>query len=97
MSDIRQVLKGKWGIYSWKTLNRSHQSNFETTRTLLVFIMVLIVLVAVMNISSSMVMLVMENEQAIGIQKSMGLPPSALSLQYVITAALAGGAGSLIG
>ncbi len=90
-------LKGRWGIYTWKTLNRSQQSNFETTRTLLVFIMVLIVLVAVMNISSSMVMLVMENEQAIGIQKSMGLSPRTLSVQYLMTAGMAGAAGSLGG
>ncbi len=90
-------LSGRWGIYTWRSLNRSQQSNFETTRSLLLFIMILIVLVAVMNISSSMVMLVMENEQAIGIQKSMGLSPGTLSLQYLLTAGLAGAAGSLGG
>ncbi|OQY34228.1 MAG: hypothetical protein B6241_05420 [Spirochaetaceae bacterium 4572_59] len=97
MKNIKDILPGRWGIYSWKTLNRSQQSNFQTTRSLLVFIMVLIVLVAVMNISSSMVMLVMENEQSIGIQKCMGLSPRTLSSQYVITAAMAGASGSLIG
>ena len=97
MEKMSPILHGRWGIYSWKTLNRSQQSNFETTRALLVFIMVMIVLVAVMNISSSMVMLVMENEQAIGIQKSMGLSPRTLASQYVITAALAGGIGSILG
>ena len=95
--SLSSSLDGRWGIYNWKTLNRSQQSNFETTRTLLIFIMVLIVLVAVMNISSSMVMLVMENEQAIGIQKSMGLLPRTLSIQYLVTAGMAGAAGSLGG
>ena len=95
--ELNSILKGRWGIYTWNTLNRSQQSNFETTRSLLVFIMVLIVLVAVMNISSSMVMLVMENEQAIGIQKSMGLAPGTLAAQYMMTAGMAGASGSLAG
>ncbi len=95
---VRSVIGGsRWGIYSWMTLNRSQQSNYETTKMVLILIMSLIVLIAVMNISSSMIMLVMENEQDIGIQKSMGLNNRFLKRQYIMTAALAGGTGSLIG
>ncbi|MDC7234285.1 MAG: ABC transporter permease [Spirochaetales bacterium] len=98
ISEIRGKLgAGRWGIYSWHSLNRSQQSNYETTKLLLVLIMALIVLVAVMNISSSMIMLVMENEQEIGILKSMGMNNRFLSFQYVLTAGLAGGSGSLMG
>lgn len=98
ITEIRKVLnKGRWGIYSWHSLNRSQQSNYQTTKLLLILIMALIVLVAVMNISSSMIMLVMENEQEIGILKSMGMNNRFLSLQYVFTAGLAGGTGSIIG
>lgn len=96
--NIRRALEtGRWGIYSWHSLNRSQQSNYQTTQLLLILIMALIVLVAVMNISSSMIMLVMENEQEIGILKSMGMSNRFLSVQYVLTAGLAGGSGSLIG
>lgn len=95
---IREALSGsRWGIYSWMSLNRSQQSNYQTTKVLLILIMVLIVLVAVMNISSSMIMLVMENEQDIGILKGMGMDNRFLSIQYVLTAGLAGGTGSIIG
>jgi lipoprotein-releasing system permease protein len=59
--------------------------------------MTLIVVVAIMNISSSMIMLVMENEQDIGILKSMGMSNSFLSFQYILTAGLAGAGGSIIG
>lgn len=99
ISEIRSILgsTGRWGIYSWHSLNRSQQSNYQTTKMLLILIMVLIVLVAVMNISSSMIMLVMENEQEIGILKSMGMNNRFLSFQYVLTAGLAGGTGSFIG
>lgn len=88
---------GRWGVYTWLSLNRSQQSNYRTTRSLLILIMVMIVLVAVMNISSSMVMLVMDNEQEIGIMKSLGMENSILSRQYVVTSGLAGGTGSLLG
>ena len=57
----------------------------------------MIVLVAVMNISSSMVMLVMDNEQEIGIMKSLGMENALLRRQYIVTSGLAGGTGSLIG
>jgi lipoprotein-releasing system permease protein len=98
IGEVRKVLdKGRWGIYSWYSLNRSQQSNYQTTKLLLIMIMALIVLVAVMNISSSMIMLVMENEQEIGILKSMGMNNRFLSYQYVLTAGFAGGTGSLIG
>ena len=96
--DIRTTLGSvRWGIYSWESLNRSQQSNYRTTKLVLILIMSLIVLIAVMNISSSMIMLVMENEQEIGILKSMGLSDRFLRVQYMMTAALAGGSGSLIG
>lgn len=98
ITEVRKILnKGRWGIYSWHSLNRSDQSNYQTTKLLLILIMALIVLVAVMNISSSMIMLVMENEQEIGILKSMGMNNRFLSYQYVLTAGFAGGTGSFIG
>ncbi len=98
INGLRSVLgDSRWGIYTWLSLNRSQQSNYRTTKSLLILIMVMIVLVAVMNISSSMVMLVMDNEQEIGIMKSLGMENSLLSRQYIITSALAGGTGSLIG
>jgi len=98
ISFIRSTLgSGRWGIYSWQSLNRSQQSNYETTKMILILIMSLIVLIAVLNISSSMIMLVMENEQDIGILKSMGLNNRFLSAQYIITAGLAGGTGCITG
>ena len=88
---IRETLSGsRWGIYSWMSLNRSQQSNYQTTKVLLVLIMVLIVLVAVMNIASSNDHACYGNEQEIGILKGMGMNNRFLSLQYVMTAGLAG-------
>ncbi|QEN07462.1 ABC transporter permease [Oceanispirochaeta crateris] len=98
LKEIRKALGNqRWGLYTWQSLNRSQQSNYQTTKLILILIMALIVLVAIMNISSSMIMLVMENEQEIGILKSMGMGNSFLSLQYILTAGIAGGTGSLLG
>ena len=98
VSELRGALDdGRWGIYTWLSLNRSQQSNYRTTKSLLILIMAMIVLVAVMNISSSMVMLVMDNEQEIGIMKSLGMENAMLGRQYIVTSGLAGGVGSLIG
>ena len=49
-------------VYSWKVLNQSKFENFQSTKIMLYFVMILIVLVASINISAALVMLVMERD-----------------------------------
>ena len=64
---------------------------------MLVFIMTLIVLVAAVNISSALIMLVMERRREIAILKSLGGTPNGITLSFLLTGLAAGGAGLLIG
>ena len=61
------------------------------------FIMCLIILVASVNVSSTMVMIVMERAQEIGILKSMCARPGLISSSFVITGFVVGFAGSVLG
>ncbi|MBN1617243.1 MAG: ABC transporter permease [Spirochaetales bacterium] len=70
--------------YTWKELNRSQFHAFETTRRLLLFIMFLILFIAAVNISSALVMLVMERRKEIAILKSLGAHPSWITFAFVL-------------
>lgn len=83
--------------YRWDELNKSQYENFASTKMLLVFIMLLIVLIACVNISSCIVMLSMERRREIAIMKSFGTKSKTISLSFVLTGVSIGLAGILIG
>lgn len=84
-------------VYRWDELNQSEYENFSSTKVMLVFIMLLIVLVASVNISSSLVMLVMERRREIAIMKSLGGTSRGITLSFLLTGMAAGCGGVLVG
>ncbi|MBN2442505.1 MAG: ABC transporter permease [Spirochaetales bacterium] len=84
-------------IDTWYDLQINQYRAFRTTKTILVFIMVLIIIVATVNVYSSMIMLVMEKTQEIAILKSMGASPFLITTTFIIIGFYSGVLGSLIG
>ena len=82
-------------VYRWDQIHTAEFENFSSTKVMLVFVMMLIVLVATVNISSAIVMLVMERQKEIAILKSIGAKPRGITLAFLL-ASLACGAGGLI-
>ncbi len=82
-------------VYRWDQIHTAEFENFSSTKVMLVFVMMLIVLVATVNISSAIVMLVMERQKEIAILKSIGAKPGGITSAFLM-AALACGAGGLI-
>ena len=82
-------------VYRWDQIHTAEFENFSSTKVMLVFVMMLIVLVATVNISSAIVMLVMERQKEIAILKSIGAKPNGITLAFLL-ASLACGAGGLI-
>jgi lipoprotein-releasing system permease protein len=95
--NIRHELSGSWYVYTWYQLEKPMYKTFETTKNLLLFIMVLIVLVASVTISSSLVMLVIEKTQEIAVLKALGASPRGISASFVFTGFLIGCVGTFIG
>lgn len=94
LRGVRDVGGTNWRIATWFELERSKYMSFRTTKDLLVFIMVLIVLVAAVNISSALVMLVLEKQEEIAILKSLGASPAGLRRVFVFSGFLLGVAGT---
>ena len=84
-------------IYRWDELNQSEYENFSSTKVMLVFIMLLIVLTASVNISSALVMLVMERRREIAILKSFGGSSGGIALSFLVAGTAAGFGGVLMG
>ncbi|HDQ13991.1 MAG TPA: ABC transporter permease [Sediminispirochaeta sp.] len=96
-AELRDSLPPFWQIYSWFNLERPMLESFYTTRNLLVFVMFLIVAVAAVNISSSMIMLVIEKEPEIAMLKSMGTSPRLIVLSFLHTGLFIGLAATIMG
>lgn len=99
LSRIQRNVKQYFGkyanVYRWNQVHVSEYENFSSTKVMLVFVMILIVLVASINISSAIVMLVMERQKEIAILKSLGATPKGITLSFLL-AGTACGAGGLI-
>ncbi|MGN0740924.1 MAG: FtsX-like permease family protein [Treponema sp.] len=94
---IEKAVNYEANTYRWDELNKSQYENFVSTKMLLVFIMMLIVLVASVNISSCLVMLSMERRREIAILKSFGTKNSVISLSFIMTGLIIALSGICIG
>jgi lipoprotein-releasing system permease protein len=84
-------------VYSWNELNAAEYENFSSTKLLLLLIMLLIVLVASVNISSALVMIVMERRKEIAILKSVGANSSGITTSFLLIGMISGAGGVLMG
>ncbi len=94
---LQRLLPEEAAIYSWYDLEKANYKSFQTTKMLLLFIMALIVVVATVNISGALVMVVLEHLPEIAFLKAMGAGPGTVSLSFLLTGLLTGLAGSVLG
>lgn len=95
--NIASILPVGYRIFRWSDVNVSQYENYASTKMLLMLIMFLILLVASVNISSALIMVVMERQREIAILKSMGASSSGISIAFLITGILCGAGGLLFG
>ncbi len=84
-------------VYTWNQINSAQYENFSSTKILLLLIMLLIVLVASVNISSALVMIVMERRKEIAILKSTGGTAEGIGTSFLMVGFACGLGGILIG
>lgn len=84
-------------VYTWNELNSAQYENFASTKVLLLLIMLLIVLVASVNVSSALIMIVMERRKEIAILKSLGSSSRGVAASFLLMGLIAGVGGVVIG
>lgn len=95
--ECEHIHKGQVKIDTWMNIHSSRLERYSSTRLLLVLIMFLIVLIACVNISSALVMLVMERRREIAILKSIGSSNSFICLSFVMAGIMCACLGIMIG
>ncbi|MFW5744034.1 MAG: ABC transporter permease [Spirochaetota bacterium] len=83
VSRVQGELGTDYRVATWFESERAKYMSFKTTKDLLVFIMVLIVIVAAVNISSTLVMLVLEKQEEIAVIKSYGGSPGGITSAFI--------------
>ncbi|PIE98223.1 MAG: ABC transporter permease [Treponema sp.] len=95
--SLKNNYSNKFRIYTWKDLNQSQFMSFKTTKNILLFVMFLIILVASTNISSALVMLVLERTREIAILKATGASSSNITLAFLTAGVITSLGGILVG
>ena len=83
--------------YTWMELNKATFYSFSTTKNLILFIVFLITLVASINISQALVMLVMERQHEIAILKANGASPQFITMCFLSAGLITSFLGLIIG
>jgi lipoprotein-releasing system permease protein len=94
---VAEQVPNNWYVYTWYQIDRSLYRSLRSTKVLLLFIMGVIVVVAVSNISSATTMLVLENMPEIAIMKSFGASPRSITLIFLGGAVTIGFIGTITG
>jgi lipoprotein-releasing system permease protein len=94
---IANAAGGDARVATWREIEYARLSSFRTTKALLLFIMALVVVVACVNVSSSVLMILFERRHDLGILKSVGAGPRALSLSFLLAGFATGFIGTMAG
>ena len=84
-------------VTNWIDLNRNLFSWMKIEKAVMFTILILVVLVATVNIVSSLVMLVLEKRRDIGVLRTMGVTPRGIMRIFLLQGTLVGIGGTTIG
>ncbi len=95
--SIMRDLKGPYWTKTWQDMNRSLFSALKLEKVTMFIILTLIILVAALNIISTLIMVVMEKHKDIAILKSIGASPAGIMKIFMVEGAIIGVVGTLAG
>ncbi len=97
LAPLARVLAGRAVVTDWKTINASLFEALAVERVAMFVVLSIIVLVAVFNILSSLIMLVRAKTRDIAILRTMGATRQSLLKIFVTTGFLIGALGTMAG
>ncbi len=97
MAPLQPVVAQKGVIIDWRQMNSALFEALEIERVAMFFVLSLIILVAVFNILSSLIMLVRAKTRDIAILRTMGASRSGLMKVYMTVGTIIGSLGILLG
>ena len=94
---ISERLEGAYWVRTWKDMNRNLFSALKLEKVAMFIILALIIVVAALNIISTLIMVVMEKGRDIAILKSMGATKGSIMKIFMVEGIIIGFAGTVLG
>lgn len=94
---LERALGPSYRVTNWIDLNRNLFAWMRIEKAVMFTILILIVVVAAVNIVSSLVMLVLEKRRDIGVLRTMGVTPRGILQIFLLQGTLVGLCGTLLG
>jgi len=95
--DIMTHIKGPYWTRTWMEMNRNLFSALKLEKVAMFIILTLIILVAALNIISTLIMVVMEKGKDIAILKSLGASSASIMKIFMIEGVIIGVVGTALG
>jgi lipoprotein-releasing system permease protein len=95
--EIKERLGYPYYVQWWKETNKSIFYALSLEKVVMFIILILIVLVAGMNISNSLIMTVIEKTREIGVLRALGADKFSVARLFILEGSLIGIAGTIIG
>ena len=96
-AQIRKQLGSAYMVVDWQEANRPLFTALTLERRIGIMIIALIVLIAALNITTTLILLVMERRRDIAILNAMGATPNGIMTIFVIEGAILGLCGAVAG
>jgi len=96
-SQLRNELNYMYAIRTWTDLNRNFFSALKLEKITMFIILTLIVVVACFNISSTLIMMVLEKTKDIGVLKSIGATNGMIRFMFTLEGLIIGLVGTIMG
>jgi len=95
--EIYQALENKYYVYDWTQRNGNFFAAVKLEKTLMFFMLLLIVAVAAFNILSTLVMVVTDKQADIAILRTLGASPGTIMRIFMVQGCVIGVFGTLLG
>ena len=96
-SGLKSCLKPPIYVYSWYDKNKNLFSALKLEKNAMFIILLLIIIVSVFNISSTLIMIIMEKTKEIGILKSLGAQSVSIAFIFSLQGVITGSIGAVFG
>ncbi|MDY0091804.1 MAG: lipoprotein-releasing ABC transporter permease subunit [Candidatus Vecturithrix sp.] len=96
-SDLQQTLGYTYSVRDWSEMNKSLLAIFGLYKKAMFLMLTLIVIVACLNIASTLILMVMEKNHDIAILKSMGASSASIMRLFVMQGLFIGVVGTALG
>jgi lipoprotein-releasing system permease protein len=96
-SELTQTLDGHYWIGDWTRQHANFFKAVQTEKLVMFVILTLILIVAVFNVVSTLVMVVTDKQSDIAILRTLGMSPASVMKIFIIQGVIIGLAGVLIG